>query len=207
VKVKKVSAAAGRRSSLRRPRAALHEPKAPPPEPPLINMDVANRRLARTLQQLARCGAAGALEYASDPPCYFPTSPLPSTVLAVRQETASSLVLTFSLPEGSALNLPVSSCVMLKVGPDKSGDDTWRPYNPISWAAGSFELLVRQYSKHEREGRSDLGGILHDGGAGSDFCASLQVCCRWPPASLAAALSLVSHSLPTLLCVVYPAGR
>ena len=136
-------------------------------------MASSNRRLGRTLQQLT--AGASELEYASDPPCYFPTSPLPSTVLAVRTESSNSKVLTFSLPEGASLNLPVSSCVMLKVGPDKSGDDTWRPYNPISWATGSFELLVKRYSDRDREGRSDLGGILHDGGDGSGFCDELQV--------------------------------
>lgn len=93
-------------------------------------------------------GKCAGLEYASDPPCYFPTTWLEVPVKAVRADTHNSRVVTFEIPGGSPLNLPVSSALLLNapgVGP--GGKDKMAPYNPISDGRvhGSFDLLVKAY--------------------------------------------------------------
>ena len=88
--------------------------------------------------------------YASDPPCYFPTEFLEVPVRAVRQDTHDSYVVTFGLPDGVSLNLPISSAILMKaVGAGKDGKDVIKPYNPISsnLVTGSFDLLVKSYAE------------------------------------------------------------
>lgn len=88
-------------------------------------------------------------KYASDPPCYFPTSFLEVPVKSIRDETHDSKVITFALPDEVSLNAPVSSAILMKVkGVGPNGKDVIRPYNPISDSAilGSFDLLIKVYS-------------------------------------------------------------
>lgn len=90
----------------------------------------------------------GALEYASEPPCFFPTSFYEVAVKAVRQATHNSKVISFVLPDGASLNLPVSSAIVMNApGVGKDGKDGAKPYNPISSNdhIGSFDLLVKTY--------------------------------------------------------------
>jgi len=92
----------------------------------------------------------GGLEYASDPPCYFPTTLLEVPVMGVREDTYNSKVITFGLPEGTSLNLPVSSAIVMNApGAGKKGENVTRPYNPISANSqlGSFDLLVKVYEE------------------------------------------------------------
>ena len=86
--------------------------------------------------------------YASDPPSYFPTEFLSVPVRAIRKETHNSFVITFGLPEGVSLNLPISSAILMRApGAGKNGGDAIKPYNPISSNAqlGSFDLLIKVY--------------------------------------------------------------
>lgn len=96
----------------------------------------------------ARTGKCSGLEYASQPPCYFPTTFLDVTVKEVKQDTHNSKVITFQLPDGESLNLPVSSAILMNA-PEygKGGKDVFKPYNPISSndVQGSFDLLVKVY--------------------------------------------------------------
>jgi len=94
-------------------------------------------------------GKCAGVEYATDPPCYFPTSLLEVKVEAIRSETWNSLIVTFELPPDRALNVPVSSAILANApgyDPD-DGSDVLRPYNPISDYSllGSFDLLVKVY--------------------------------------------------------------
>jgi len=87
-------------------------------------------------------------QYANDPPCYFPTIFLEVPVKAIREETHDSKVITFGLPEGVSLNLPVSSAILMNAkGAGKNGKDIIRPYNPISpnSVTDSFDLLIKVY--------------------------------------------------------------
>jgi cytochrome-b5 reductase len=97
--------------------------------------------------------------YASEG-CYFPTTFLEVPVRAVRQETHDTKVITFGLPDGVSLNLPVSSAILMKAPGVKAGKDAVRPYNPISshLQKGSFDLLIKSY----------------DDGAASKFASSLK---------------------------------
>lgn len=98
----------------------------------------------------AKTGKCGGLEYASDPPCYFPTTFHSTSVKEVRKDTHNSKVITFELPEGVPLNLPVSSAIMMNApGADKNGKDVARPYNPITpnTVLGSFDLLIKSYDQ------------------------------------------------------------
>ena len=100
-------------------------------------------------------------KYAHNPPCYFPTEFLEVPVKAVRQETHNSKVITFALPEGTSLSLPVSSAILMKaVGAGEGGKDVIKPYNPISSNSvlGSFDLLIKGY----------------EGGAASQWAMALQ---------------------------------
>jgi len=79
----------------------------------------------------------------------------------VRQATHNTKVITFGLPDGVSLSLPVSSCIMMEApGYGKDGKALLRPYNPISGNKdlGSFKLLVKTY----------------DEGNGSKFAGSLK---------------------------------
>lgn len=102
-------------------------------------------------------------EYAHDPPSFFPTSFHEVPVLAVKQETHNTKRITFLLPEGVSLNLPVSSAIAMNApGTGEDGKDVVRAYNPISPNSmlGQFELLVKVYS----EGRaSKYAGTLQPG--------------------------------------------
>lgn len=103
----------------------------------------------------------GELEYASDPPCFFPTTFYEVVVKAVRHETWNSKVISFHLPDGDALVLPVSSAILMNApGQGKEGKDVAKPYNPISSNSvmGYFELLVKTYP----------------GGAASGFAGNLK---------------------------------
>jgi cytochrome-b5 reductase len=95
----------------------------------------------------AKTGKCSGLEYATDPPCYFPTTFLEVPVTAVRQETHNSKIVTFGLPEGVSLSLPVSSAIVMNAPGIKDGKDDAKPYNPISsnTVLGSFDLLVKTY--------------------------------------------------------------
>lgn len=101
-----------------------------------------------------------------DPPCYFPTDWLPVPVLAVREETADSKVITFGLPAKKSLSLPISSCILMKAdGAGKDGKDVIKPYNPISSnnVLGSFDLLVKVYPDGQASqfaGRLDVGDMV-----------------------------------------------
>jgi len=86
--------------------------------------------------------------YAAEPPSYFPTEFLEVPVLSVRHETHNSKVVTFALPEGVSLELPISSAIVMNApGAGPEGKDVARPYNPISSneVRGSFELLIKVY--------------------------------------------------------------
>lgn len=98
----------------------------------------------------AKTGKCAGLEYASDPPCYFPTTFHNVRVKAVRQETHNSKVISFELPEETSLNLPVSSAIMMNApGYGKDGKDAFKPYNPTSSnrVLGSFDLLIKSYEQ------------------------------------------------------------
>merc|ERR1719327_340519 len=98
----------------------------------------------------AKTGKCGGLEYASDPPCYFPTTFHSTSVKEIRQDTHNSKVITFELPEGMSLNLPVSSAIMMNApGVGKDGKDVAKPYNPITpnIVLGSFDLLIKSYDQ------------------------------------------------------------
>jgi len=70
--------------------------------------------------------------YASEPHGFFPTTFHDAPVLAIKRETHDSNVITFGLPEGVSLELPISSAIMLNAPGVKDGKDVARPYNPIS---------------------------------------------------------------------------
>jgi len=100
--------------------------------------------------------ALAGLQYAADPPhCYFPTQFVSVPVIASRHTTHDSKIVTFGLPEGMSLDLPVSSAIVMKVLEDeqdgndsgKKKRDVMRPYNPISNSRreGSFDILVKIY--------------------------------------------------------------
>ena len=79
---------------------------------------------------------------------YFPTEFLEVPVRAVRRETHDSLVVSFGLPEGVSLSLPISSAILMRApGVGKNGQDAIKPYNPISSNSqlGAFELLIKVY--------------------------------------------------------------
>lgn len=98
----------------------------------------------------AKTGKCAGLEYAFDPPCYFPTTFHDVRVKDVRQETHNSKIISFELPEGMSLNLPVSSAILMNApGYGKDGKDVFKPYNPVSSNSdlGSFDLLVKSYEK------------------------------------------------------------
>jgi len=94
-------------------------------------------------------------EYAST--CYFPTSWLAVPLAEKREYNHDSTVYTFTLPEGTSLNLPVCACILMKAPgrgrkegggkDDFDGSDAVRPYTPMSDNAmlGKFELLVKRY--------------------------------------------------------------
>ena len=124
---------------------------------------------------ITRCGAddtdtpaapPGSSYATDDPPCYFPTDWLAVPVRAVRQETSDSRVITFGLPDGISLSLPVSSCILMKAtGAGKDGKDVIKPYNPISsnLVTGSFDLLVKVYPNGQASswaGRLDVGDAV-----------------------------------------------
>lgn len=99
-----------------------------------------------TCDASGKCGAA--LEYASSPPCYFPTTLLEVPVTSVKQLTATTKLISFGLPVGTSLSLAVSSAILMNVpGGGKDGKDLVRPYNPVSpnTQLGSFDLLVKIY--------------------------------------------------------------
>jgi cytochrome-b5 reductase len=105
----------------------------------------------------------GATYATDDPPCYFPTDFVAVPVRAVREVTADSRVITFGLPEGVSLSLPVSSCILMKAtGAGKDGADVIKPYNPISpnTVKGSFDLLIKIYPGG---GASQFAGKLEPG--------------------------------------------
>ena len=82
-------------------------------------------------------------KYASD--CYFPSNHfLEVPVLAIKEETHDSKIVTLGLPSGRKLNHPVSSAILMNV-PKEDGKFTLRPYNPISSEEGSFKLLIKIY--------------------------------------------------------------
>lgn len=95
----------------------------------------------------------------SDPAGYFPTELVYVPVLSIRDETPNARVVTFGLPAGASLNLPVSSALLLHVPPSDADADApeaakkkkpaaiLRPYNPIASheERGSFSLLVKIY--------------------------------------------------------------
>jgi len=99
-------------------------------------------------------------KYASDPPGYFPMDFLEVPVKAVREVTHDAKVITFALPTGVSLNLPVSSAILMRAPKYDNGKDVIRPYNPISsnQVLGSFDLLIKVYPE----------------GKGSAFAQSLQ---------------------------------
>ena len=117
-----------------------------------------SRRLRTLRRQLCASPASGFTyaaapadaTYAASPPCYFPSSaPLSVPVLAVTRASRNASVITFGLPDGVSLNLPVSSCLMLVArGAGEGGKDAMRPYNPISanTTTGSFQLLIKHYA-------------------------------------------------------------
>ena len=79
------------------------------------------------------CAAAPADATYASPGMHFPTDWLEVPVLAVRAETHDSKVITFRLPAGASLNLPISSAILMKVpGVGDGGKDVIKPYNPIS---------------------------------------------------------------------------
>jgi len=89
-------------------------------------------------------------QWAAEPPCYFPTEFLPVPVRSVRSDTHNSKVITFALPEGVSLNLPVSSAIVMSApGSGADGKDVARPYNPISPNSllGAFDLLIKVYEE------------------------------------------------------------
>lgn len=93
---------------------------------------------------------SGGFEYASEPPGFFPTTWYEVLVKEVRRETHNSKIITFSLPDGGSLNLPVSSALLLNApGAGKGGKDVMKPYNPVSGnnIMGSFDLLVKTYAE------------------------------------------------------------
>lgn len=101
---------------------------------------------AETCDASGKCGAA--LEYATSPPCYFPTTLLEVPVTGVKQLTATTKLISFGLPDGVSLNLAVSAAILMNVpGGGKDGKDLVRPYNPVSpnTQLGSFDLLVKIY--------------------------------------------------------------
>ena len=128
-------------------------------------------RIRHVRQHLAGPAPAAGLTYASDPPCYFPVEGLPAEVLEVTKATHNSKVIKFGLPDGVSLNLPVSSCIMLKAPGLDDGEDMWKPYNPISSNAdtGSFELLIKTYDKPIKRSI-----IVNEGGACSVFAGNLK---------------------------------
>ena len=96
------------------------------------------------------CAAAPADAAYASPGMHFPTDWLEVPVLAVRTETLDSKVITFRLPAGASLNLPISSAILMKApGVGDGGKDVIKPYNPISSnkVLGSFELLVKVYAE------------------------------------------------------------
>jgi len=98
----------------------------------------------------AKTGKCSGLEYASDPPCYFPTSFHGVNVKEVRRDTHNAKVISFELPEGMSLNLPVSSAILMNApGYGKDGKDVFKPYNPINSNTdlGTFSLLVKSYEQ------------------------------------------------------------
>ena len=138
-----------------------------PTTPPGANLSPANLSLPGfmlavcTLFTLLSLGAAADdcpaapadATYATDNPrCYFPTNWLEVPVRAVRQETADSKVITFGMPDGVSLSLPVSSCILMNAveagAKDGKAVDVIKPYNPISSNAvtGSFDLLIKSYA-------------------------------------------------------------
>jgi len=94
-----------------------------------------------------KCSAPPAgSKYATDVPSFFPTEFHDVPVLSVRQETQASKVITFGLPDGVALDLPISSAILMNAPKVKAGKDVARPYNPISPnRVGSFDLLIKVY--------------------------------------------------------------
>ena len=96
------------------------------------------------------CAAAPADAAYASPGMHFPTDWLEVPVLAVRSETHDSKVITFRLPAGASLNLPISSAILMKApGVGDGGKDVIKPYNPISSnkLLSSFELLVKVYAE------------------------------------------------------------
>lgn len=101
-------------------------------------------------------------KFASNPAGFFPTSFHDVPVKSVRQETHNSKIITFGLPEGVSLSLPVSSAIMMNAPKVKGGKDVARPYNPISsnTQTGSFDLLIKVY---EQGHTSKFAGTLKPG--------------------------------------------
>jgi len=80
---------------------------------------------------------------------YFPSnSYLKVRVLAIKEETHNSKLITFGLPPDNSLGIVISSAILMNV-PKKEEDGKTksipRPYNPIRMKEGSFNLLVKIY--------------------------------------------------------------
>jgi cytochrome-b5 reductase len=81
-------------------------------------------------------------------PAFFTEEFQEVTVKENRQETHNSKLITFALPDGVSMGLPVSSAIVMNAaGIGKDGKDMAKPYNPISsnTELGSFGLLVKTY--------------------------------------------------------------
>jgi len=77
---------------------------------------------------------------------YFPSnSYLKVPVLAIRDETHNSKVITFKLPPTQSLGITISSAILMNVPKDETKFIA-RPYNPIHMHnEGSFDLLIKIY--------------------------------------------------------------
>lgn len=95
------------------------------------------------VQSKSPVAAPSNLEYASDPPCFFPTDWTEVPVLQVRADCVDAKIITFGLPDGTSINMPVSCAIMMRKG---QTDDN-KPYNPINSNAdlGKFDLCIRSY--------------------------------------------------------------
>jgi len=76
--------------------------------------------------------------------CFFPTEFHDAPLVAVKQYNHDTKILTFGLPPGVSLDLPVCSCILVK-GPNADGKPAIRPYTPTSSneQKDSFDLMVK----------------------------------------------------------------
>lgn len=110
-----------------------------------------------------KTGQCDWFKYAATPPCYFPTTFLEVPLIAEQYLNHNTKKLTFGLPEGISLNLPVSSAIVMNATPySKDGKELSKPYNPISsnLALGYFDLLVKVYAEGKA---SKFAGLLKVG--------------------------------------------